>query len=730
MLVTDDVCMENFLAGLNQAQYQAVTSQAQRLLILAGAGSGKTRVLVHRIAWLMSQYQISAHRILAVTFTNKAAAQMRQRIEQITQMGANSLWVGTFHGLSHRILRQHWEAANLVANFQIIDADDQLRLIKRLIQENGWDEEACDPKRAMGFINRQKDEGKRARHVSPAAMADMAMLNELYRLYEEYCQRLAIVDFAEILLRAYELLRDNADILAYYRQRFTHVLVDEFQDTNTIQYAWLKLLCSEETHFMAVGDDDQSIYGWRGAKIENIHRFHKDFKDVITIRLEQNYRSTSTILAAANALIANNEARLGKELWTQEMVGDRLTLYGAFNELDEARFISDRIRQWRASGGDFADIAILYRSNAQSRVLEQTLRQNNIPYRIFGGLRFFDRAEIKDMLAYLRLVVNCHDDTAFERVINLPARGIGERTLATVREYAKAQMVSLFEAAKEYMATLPAGRIHNGFRQFFSAIEEIISQVSVLTLPSLMQFTLHKSGLLEHVKNQPGERTHARVENLQELVQAATQFQQNFDDMQAMNSLDSTLSLPAFLSEVALDAGDREAENEQSVKMMTLHSAKGLEFPLVFLAGMEEGLFPHHRCLQERSLLEEERRLCYVGITRAMRKLYITYAEKRAFAGRSGANRPSRFIDEIPSHLLETINLNAQTSPTFNEPKRSKIERDFPFALGQKVRHQRFGEGVVIGGEGQGEAARVQVNFGYEGKKWLVIAYAKLEILE
>lgn len=733
MLVTDDIDQKNFLAGLNNAQYQAVTAQAQRLLVLAGAGSGKTRVLVHRIAWLMSEYQLSAHRILAVTFTNKAAAQMRHRIEQITQMNAAHLWVGTFHGLSHRILRQHWEPARLVANFQIIDADDQLRLIKRLIQEQGWDEETCEPKRAMGYINRQKDEGKRARHVAPSHISEIAMFNELYQRYEEHCQRLSIVDFAEILLRAYELLRDNPDILAYYQQRFTHILVDEFQDTNTIQYAWLKLLCHEATHFMAVGDDDQSIYGWRGAKIENIHRFHKDFKDVVTIRLEQNYRSTSTILAAANALIANNETRLGKELWTQEMVGEPLTLYGAFNELDEARFISDRIRQWRIQGGDFADVAILYRSNAQSRVLEQSLRQSNIPYRIYGGLRFFDRAEIKDMLGYLRLVVNCNDDTALERVINLPPRGIGERSLALLREYAKTHEISLWQAAKAYAETLPAGRIQNGFKQFFNIIEEMITQVGILTLPGLMQFALQKNGLLAYVKSQPGERTLARVENLQELVQAATQFQQSFDEIQESVSNDSAMSLPAFLSEVALDAGDRETDNEQAVKLMTLHSAKGLEFPLVFLAGMEEGLFPHHRCAQEKALLEEERRLCYVGITRAMRKVYITYAEKRAFAGRSGANRPSRFIEEIPARLLETVNLNAQMMPNHlqTQKRSSSIEKsDFPFTLGQRVRHQRFGEGVVIGGEGQGDTSRVQVNFVHEGKKWLVLSYAKLEVVE
>lgn len=721
-----------FFADLNGAQYQAVTSEASRLLILAGAGSGKTRVLVNRITWLMTKQEVSAHRILAVTFTNKAAGEMRHRIEKMVGSTTSRLWVGTFHGLSHRILRQHASKANLPENFQIIDADDQLRLIKRLIQERGWDDEVCDPKRACGFINRQKDEGKRANALAPSSLPEIALFTELYRLYEQHCQRSAVVDFAEILLRAYELWRDNPELLTQYRQRFSHILVDEFQDTNTIQYAWLKLLCHEDNNIMLVGDDDQSIYGWRGAKIENIHRFHKDFKDVITIRLEQNYRSTSTILTAANALIANNAARLGKELWTQGTQGERLTLYGAFNEIDESRFIVERIRQWCHGGGSYEDIAILYRSNAQSRVLEQALRQASIPYRIYGGLRFFDRAEIKDVLAYLRLLVNLHDDTAFERVINLPPRGVGERTLASIRDLAKTQQVSLWQAAKAYYPSMAPGRISNGLRQFFECIEDMITQVSSLTLQALTQIVLQRSGLLMYVKTQPGERTQMRVENLHEFVQAASQFHQAFEENEEQEFSHSTEILPSFLSEVALDAGDREIENESSIKLMTLHSAKGLEFPLVFLSGMEEGLFPHHRCLQERSLLEEERRLCYVGITRAMRKLYLTYAEKRAFAGLSGVNRPSRFIDEIPSQLIEAVNLNAKIMmPSHSAPvKRSKLDDDFPFQLGQRVVHQRFGEGVIVSGDGQGETARVQVNFAKEGRKWLVLAYAKLEPVE
>lgn len=738
-MLMEEVELQQFLSELNEAQYQAVTSDAQRLLILAGAGSGKTRVLVHRIVWLMTQHRVPAHRILAVTFTNKAAAQMRQRIEKIAGTPTSRLWVGTFHGLCHRILRQHFEQAGLPQNFQIMDSDDQQRAVKRLIQESGFDEEECDLKRAVSFINRHKDEGKRSQQVSKTNLPDAMIFAEIYRLYEQYCQKMGTVDFAEILLRAYELWRDNPDILAQYTQRFTHILVDEFQDTNTIQYAWLKQLCGENNHIMIVGDDDQSIYGWRGAKIENIHRFHKDFKDAVTVRLEQNYRSTSTILAAANSLISNNASRLGKELWTQGTSGEKLALYGAFNEIEESRFILEKIRQWSAGGGSYEDIAILYRSNAQSRVFEQALRHSHIPYHIYGGLRFFDRAEIKDVLAYLRLLVNFSDDTALERIMNVPPRGIGERTLASIRVVASEQQTSLWAAAQAFFSTLPPGRISNGVRQFFAVIEECMTQMSLLTLPALVQFVLHKSGLFQHIKTQPGDRTQARVENLHELVQAAGQFQQAFDEMNEKESHHSLESLPAFLSEVALDAGDKETQIETSVKLMTLHSAKGLEFPLVFLAGMEEGLFPHHRTLHDRALLEEERRLCYVGITRAMRKLYLTYAEKRAFAGLSGVNRPSRFIEEIPSNLIESIAVNAQIVPPtkpFVSPKKTAATSsnvlkaapsNFPYTVGQKVSHPRFGIGTVVGGEGQGETARVQVNFAQEGTKWLVLAYAKLE---
>lgn len=718
--------MTEITEALNSAQQEAVTSTAQRLFILAGAGSGKTRVLVHRIAWLREQ-GVSPHRIMAVTFTNKAANEMRHRIEKMAGP-VPQLWVGTFHGLAHRILRQYWQEANLSENFQIIDADDQLRVLKRLCQEQKWDEEKCDPKRAMIFINRQKDDMKRVRHMSAPSSAETAMFIELYRLYEQHSQRAGIVDFAEILLRTYELWRDNPDILAHYQQRFSHLLVDEFQDTNAVQYAWLKQLCGSENHIMLVGDDDQSIYGWRGAKIENIQRLNQDFGNIVTIRLEQNYRSTSTIVAAAEGLIAKNESRLGKTLWTQGTKGDLVSLYGAVNEIDEARFIVDRIRNWCFAGGGFEDIAILYRSNAQSRVLEQTLRQSNVPYRIYGGLRFFDRAEIKDVLAYCRLLVHRNDDTAFERIINTPPRGIGERTLATIIEYAKQHQLSLWDATAAYYPTMPSGRISNGFAQFFDVMDNLAEKMQTMRLSAFIKYVTEHSGLLHHVKVQPGERTQGRVENLQELVHACEQFEEAFDALQEKTTTYAQECVSAFLSEVTLDAQNPEHDSDAAVKLMTLHSAKGLEFPLVFLSGMEDGLFPHYRCVQDKHQLEEERRLCYVGITRAMRKLYITYAGKRAFAGLSGNNRPSRFINDIPAALIDTMNVQGEaiTPPALTKPKRFPAPSKYPMPLGKKVHHPRFGEGVVVGGEGEGNAARVEVNFA-DGRKWLVLAYAKLE---
>jgi DNA helicase-2/ATP-dependent DNA helicase PcrA len=725
------------LAGLNAPQQQAVAAQATHLRVIAGAGSGKTRVLVHRIAWLVLNKQLAADSVLAVTFTNKAAAEMRKRIQTLLGAAARTMWIGTFHGITHRIMREHALAMGLPRNFQILDSDDQLRIIKRIIRGLEFDEEQVEPKRAQHFINRHKDEGRRYAHLSHDVPPEQTYFMQVYERYERHCQRGGLVDFAELLLGVYELWQQRPDILQGFQQRFAHVLVDEFQDTNAIQYKWLRALCGPQTHITVVGDDDQSIYGWRGAKVENIHGFAQEFPESLTIRLEQNYRSTNAILAAANALIQHNEARLGKQLWTEGVKGELLSLYGGFNELDEARFIVDRTRKWLQQGGALNDVGILYRSNAQSRAIEQSLRQANLAYKVYGGLRFFDRAEIKDVMAYLKLLVNQHDDTALERVINVPPRGIGERTLLQIREHAKSAQLSLWQAAQQ-ISTGMTGKAGRGLVQFFALIERLMAQLPSITLPQLTQQVIQDSGLLAYLKTQPGEKTYARIENLNELTSAVTQFVENLGSLTEVSSQYADKNLPHFLAEIALDAGERDVQDNQCIKLMTLHSAKGLEFPLVFLAGLEEGLFPHHRSLNTKELLEEERRLCYVGLTRAMRKLYLSYAEKRAFSGNVGINRPSRFIEEIPNALLEKLNTNNTVRPALSAPVKSSssmfkqakhLGSEFPFKMGQTVMHPRFGEGVVIGGEGSGQMARVQVRFAQTGEKWLALAYAKLTAL-
>jgi DNA helicase II / ATP-dependent DNA helicase PcrA len=733
------ILTEDLLTVLNSPQREAVTSKAAHLRILAGAGSGKTRVLVHRIAWLMLEQHVSAHRILAVTFTNKAAKEMRERIEKLMGPIAKELWVGTFHGLAHRILRQRHQEANLPENFQIIDSDDQKRLVGRIIKTQGFEQDDLD-KQAVSFINRQKEEAKRYKNIG-VVLPDQKLAAEIYRLYEDHCQRAGLVDFAELLFRVYELWLNKPDVLKYYQDRFSHVLVDEFQDTNFLQYQWLKLVCGND-NLTIVGDDDQSIYGWRGAKIENIHRFSQDYPAAETVRLEQNYRSSANILKAANALIENNETRLGKALWTEAEQGDKIKLYGAFNELDEANVIVDQVKDWQALGRDLQDVAILYRSNAQSRVLEQAFRQSNLPYRIYGGLRFFDRAEVKDVMAYLRMVLNKKDDPAFERIINVPTRGIGERTLTAIREQAQANEQSLYESAKLYLETLSAGRIASGLRSFFEIIETLQALLETDSLPVLAEKALAESGMWAFIQSKPGEKTQGRLENMQELVVAVQQFddgiQANAADVgPETNTAVSGYTLPIFLSEVALDAGTEDGQGEKGgVSLMTLHSAKGLEFPMVVVAGMEEGLFPHRRSMYEPNLLEEERRLCYVGMTRAMEKLYLTYSQKRSFAGVHGHHKPSRFIAEIPPQLIEKIEFQSFFQPPplkaakVHKPSIFATDISMPFKIGQKVFHQRFGKGTVLGGDGSGEKARVHVDFVQGEPKWLALAYAKLESVD
>ena len=714
--------VSDILSSLNEAQREAVAAEPGNMLVLAGAGSGKTRVLVHRIAWLIRAHDYSPHSILAVTFTNKAAKEMRSRVEEMLRLPSHGLWLGTFHGLAHRLLKAHWKDVGLPQNFQILDSDDQLRLVKRICKELQLDDGRWPPRQAQGYINTQKDEGLRSHHIEAVGgdFYQQTML-QIYRAYEGACERAGMVDFAELLLRAHELWLKNPAILQHYQSRFRTILVDEFQDTNTIQYAWLRVLADNKVPIIAVGDDDQSIYGWRGAKIENIQRFTEDFEQTKTVRLEQNYRSTQTILQAANGIITNNFGRLGKELWTAGDSGEPITVYAGFNEQDEARFIVEQIGQWVLDGNTRSSAAILYRSNAQSRVLEEALIREGIPYRIYGGHRFYERMEIRSALAYLRLLVNRADDAALERVINSPTRGIGGKTLEVVRECARAREICMWQAIDAVIREkLLPPRALKALEGFTVLVNELDSGTDDLPLEALVELVVEGAGLIGFFKKEKGEKGQARVENLEELVVAAKQFQ----------SSDGELSpLQQFLDNAALDAGDGQAaEHEDSVQMMTLHSAKGLEFPLVFLAGMEENLFPHRMSLEEPGRLEEERRLCYVGITRAMQKLVITYAETRRMHGSENFNAPSRFIREIPAELLQEVRLHTAVSRPVSSLAQVEVP-DTGLTLGQRVYHQLFGEGVVLNFEGRGGNARVEVNFDSEGSKWLVVQYAKLQLI-
>jgi len=719
------------LDPLNDAQREAVTAPPGHLLVLAGAGSGKTRVLVHRIAWLLATDQATPHRVLAVTFTNKAAGEMRGRIEAMLDRPIGAMWVGTFHGLAHRLLRAHWREAGLPEGFQILDSDDQLRCLRRVLRDLDLDESQWPAKQAQNYVNARKDEGLRPKHLDNKGDFWLTQMIRIYAAYEEVCARTGIVDFAELLLRAHELLRDREDILDHYRHRFEHILVDEFQDTNAIQYAWLRLLAGDTGRIFAVGDDDQSIYGWRGARIEHIQQLSRDFADVQTIRLEQNYRSSGNILAAANALIANNQGRLGKNLWTDDGDGDPIHYYTAFNELDEARFVVSRIQQWIDGGECRDDVAILYRVSAQSRAFEEALLAASLPYRVHGGLRFYERAEIKDALAYLRLLANRDDDGAFERVVNMPTRGIGARTLDAVREAARAAGESLWRAAARVIAEKSlAARAAGAVEGFMTLVNDLAEQTSELPLEERTGIVIEGSGLLAHYERDKVDRAQTRVENLHELVTAARHFVQEEPEGDEPDQD----PLMAFLAHAALEAGEVQAKDWQDcVHLMTLHSAKGLEFPLVFLAGMEEGLFPHQRSSEDPAKLEEERRLCYVGMTRAKRRLFLTHAEARRLHGADYYPLASRFIREIPAELIEEVRMRASVSrPVFRRAQHTAgagdtVSNDGELRLGQRVEHPKFGEGVVLMYEGQGSHARVQVNFEAAGAKWLVVAYANLQ---
>jgi len=719
--------VSHLLDGLNDDQRQAVASPLGAALVLAGAGSGKTRVLVHRVAWLIQVEGASPNSILAVTFTNKAAAEMRSRIETLLGLPSGAMWLGTFHGLAHRLLRIHWREAALPQSFQILDSEDQARVLRKVLKALDLDETRWIPREIQWFINAQKDEGHRPKHIKDDGDPTRRQLIKIYQAYEDACQRAGVVDFAELLLRAYELWRDDPSLLQHYRTRFRHVLVDEFQDTNAIQYKWLMLLTGPAGLPFVVGDDDQSIYRWRGARVENLQQFRRDFPQAVLYKLEQNYRSTGTILKAANALISNNGGRLGKTLWTSGEDGERVKLYAAFNERDEADFVVNRIREWVNHGGARREVAVLYRSNAQSRVFEEAFLNARMPYRVYGGLRFFERAEIKDALAYLRLVASRADDTSFERVVNLPVRGIGAKTMDTVRDFARAHSTSQWNGALSCVQSGLPQRAALALQAFLTLIDRLAGEVQGLELHEQVDHVIQMSGLIEHFKKEKGERGEGRIENLLELVSAARGFS---PETEAENELSP---LESFLAHAVLESGEGQADPyDDCVQMMTLHSAKGLEFPVVFLAGMEDGLFPHQRSVADLAGLEEERRLCYVGTTRAMRQLYITYAEQRRLYGVDTYGQPSRFINEFPAELIEEIRPRLQVSrPVF--VKRSTGLEESPAAgmrMGSRVRHSKFGDGVVLNFEGNGPHARIQVNFESQGTKWLMLSYANLVRVE
>ena len=704
------------LDGLNDAQREAVTAPPSAVLVLAGAGSGKTRVLTRRLAWVIATESITPDRVLAVTFTNKAAAEMRARVEHLLEQSANTLWIGTFHGLCHRLLRRHAEAAHLPSNFQILDSDDQLRLIKRLMKAQGLDEKLFPPRQIAGIINKTKDEGRRLDEREPGHDPHGRTVDNILAAYQDACERGGLVDFAELILRTVRLFDDNPAIAERYRSRFRHILVDEFQDTNTTQYLWVRAIAGDAIKPFIVGDDDQSIYGWRGAKVGNMERFQHDYAPVQVVRLEQNYRSTAHILNAANAVIAKNAERLGKNLWTAGETGMPIEVYAAGDERDEALHAVARIERWIADGGSASDAAILYRSNAQSRIFEEILIGRGIPYRVYGGQRFFDRAEIKDALAYLRLANNRHDDTAFERIVNTPTRGIGATTLQKLRVHARARRQPLWQSC----ADLAGGdgelnaRARHALANFMQLIEALDAETRERELGAAIETLVTRSGLADYHGSEGGELGTARVENLEELVNAASDFTPEPD----LSPVES------FLAQAALEAGEGQAEEwKPFVRLMTLHSAKGLEFPLVIIAGMEEGLFPHQKSIDAPARLEEERRLFYVGMTRARAQLVLSWAELRRLHGQTMYARPSRFLAELPEDTYEEIGPRRLT-----RDKESTMDEGGA-ALGRQVRHATFGEGVILDSEGDGPRLRLKIAFENGGTKWLLASVARLQML-
>ena len=714
------------LEGLNKAQREAVTSESRKLLVLAGAGSGKTKVLVHRIAWLTQAASSSTHSILAVTFTNKAANEMTGRIEHILGQPIPEMWCGTFHSISNRILRRHYKEAGLEKEFAILDSDDQLRIIKRILKELDIDEDQWPSDKIRWQINTWKDEALRSKDVDDQGDFNIEMLKRVYAHYENYMAKENLLDFAELILKSYELIKMNKTIKDLYRKKFKHILIDEFQDTNSLQFKWIQNLIDSETTITAVGDDDQSIYGWRGAKIENMNKFAKE-KETQIVKLEQNYRSTANILNAANAVIGKNSNRLGKRLWTKDNEGDKIEVFEAYNEQEEANFISENAHSIFNAGDNYKDMAVLYRSNAQSRTVEEALLRQNIPYVIYGGVRFYERLEIKNVLSYLRVVVNSNDNNAFERAIGVPSRGVGEKTLIKIRTFAEENDLSLFKAAKQMISSqIIKGKVGISISEFISLIENSLEKINETSPDEFVEMIINQSGLIDHHMKEPGEKGRIRVENINELISAIKSFE-TLSRGEDMSEHDSYIS--AFLSSVSLDMGETQAsKSDDAVQLMTIHSAKGLEFKYVFMIGMEESLFPHSRSIDSINELEEERRLCYVGITRARHKLHLTYTEFRRLYGQDSYNPPSRFINEIPNEHLNSVRPKQSYKTSFFGTVSSKSsDTGTPFALGEIVKHKVFGEGVVLSVEGQGDASRVQINFNGAGIKWLVTAYADLE---
>jgi len=710
---------ENILGQLNEPQREAVTSGSSSVMVLAGAGSGKTRVLVHRIAWLVSVEKNSPLNIFAVTFTNKAANEMRERISEMLGLDTRGMWVGTFHGLAHKFLRLHWKDAGLDQSFQVLDSDDQHRQIKRLVKDQGLDESYYPPKEIQWFINTQKDLGLRADSVKDSSTKKEFV--QLYKDYEKKCQQNNLVDFGELLLRCYETLKISPDLLQHYQKRFSNILVDEFQDTNEIQYQMVRLLTGKTGFAFVVGDDDQSIYKWRGANSANMSRFQKEFVSVKAIKMEQNYRSTKTILDAANAVISNNNGRLEKTLWTSEAAGPQIKLVANYDEYEEARNIVDTIL---AKSGPLKDVAILYRSNAQSRVIEEAMLQHSIPYRVYGGFRFFDRAEVKDALAYLRLAINPSDDLAFERASNSPPKGIGSKTLNQIRSAAQSENLSLYVASSRLVENSKlSGRAKNAVGGFIAQIQNIQKQLLDKPLKEQFEIAIKESKLVGFLEKKKTEQSATKIDNIMELINASHGYRPLLDE-------DETTPLESFLAHAALESGEHQAsEWQDSVQLMTMHSAKGLEFPLVFIVGMEDGLFPHQRSQMDPGGLEEERRLCYVAITRSMNELYISYANQRLVHGNTNYCQPSRFLFEIPEDLIDEVsNQGVLSSPRTKHHRQSKKNKS-GLLLGERVAHPVFGEGVIIAIEGDNDNTRAQINFETEGTKWVVLSYANLKFM-